>query len=139
MRRQGFILAAAVALSAGSATAAAPADLSAANSYTIGITGFVPVVCRASFDANLVPVTGSEVELGELNEFCNSPTGYQVFVDSSPELAGATLKVDGHAVTLSAEGPTLLVSSAAPGMTARDLALSGSGAGGSLSFRIVPL
>ena len=88
---------------------------------------------------NLVPVTGSEVELGELNEFCNSPTGYQVFVDSSPELAGATLKVDGHAVTLSADGPTLLVSSAAPGMTARDLALSGSGAGGSLSFRIVPL
>ena len=129
-----FVIAA--ALTGGSATAAAPAETA---SYTIGITGFVPVVCHASLDSSVIPAQAGETPLGQLNEFCNSPGGYQLFVESSPELANSTLLVDGRAVPLSADGPTLIVTSDGPSIASRDVSLASNGAGGSLSFRIVSL
>jgi hypothetical protein len=98
-----FLLAAAMTCIA---TGAAGADGEASSSsYTIGITGFVPVICRASLDATIVPAASGETQLGALNEFCNNPNGYRIFVRGSSELAGATLIVDGQPVTLAGDAP----------------------------------
>jgi len=129
----------AAALAGGSATAAAPGVPAQSAGYTIDIVGFVPVICRATIDATIVPGAAGETNLGELNEFCNSPNGYQVFVEPSPELANATLVVDGHAVTLSGNEPTLVAASNGPAIASRNVSLSSNGGGGSLSFRIVAL
>jgi len=108
--------------------------------YTIGFTGIVPTICRASLDANVVPAGGRETSLGQLNEFCNSPNGYQIFVETSPELADATLIVDGQTVSLAGNGPVLVAASDGPNILSRNVSLSSpNGAGGSLSFRIVAL
>ena len=129
------------ALAAGSATAAAPGESLASTSYTINVVGFVPVICRAQIDATIIPGASGRTSLGELNEFCNNPNGYQVFVDSSPELANATLVVDGHEVKLSGNGPTLVAASNGPAIESRELALDvpEGGVSGSLSVRIVAL
>lgn len=128
----------ATALVGGSANAA---DYGGETSrYVIGFTGFVPTICRASLDANVVPAGGQETSLGQLNEFCNSPNGYQIFVESSPELADATLIVDGQSVSLAGNGPVLVAASNGPNILSRNVSLSSpNGAGGSLSFRIVAL
>ena len=131
----------AAALAGGSATAAAPGTPGQSASYTIGITGFVPVICRATIDATVVPGAAGETNLGELNEFCNSPNGYQVFVQGSPELANATLVVDGNSVALSGDGPTLVAASSGPAIESRSLSLTlpEGGVSGSLSVRIIAL
>ena len=110
-------------------------------SYTINIVGYVPVICRAQIDATVVPGATGLTSLGELNEFCNNPNGYQVYVDASPELANAKLLVDGHEVTLAANGPTLVAASNGPAIESRNLALDvpEGGVSGSLSVRIVAL
>jgi hypothetical protein len=123
-----------VALLGGSATAA-PGD----TSYTIGITGFVPTICHAQLDTSIVPAQSGETSLGQLNEFCNSPNGYQVYVQGSPELANSTLMVDGQPITLSANGPTLVVSSDRPNIASRDVSLASNGVAGSLTFQVVSL
>ena len=119
---------------------AAEGEPSPTASYSIGITGYVPVICRASLDVSVVPANSGATPLGNLNEFCNSPNGYQIFVDSSPELANATLVVGGRAVTLSGNGPTLVSASDGPAITSNDVVLQNAGgASGNLSFRIVAL
>lgn len=115
-------------------------DGSSLASYSIGITGFVPVTCRATLQANVVPTNRGAVPLGHLQEFCNSPNGYQIFVDSSPELANATLVVGGRKVSLSGSGSTLIAASTGPAITSRNVVLQhAGGASGTLSFRIVAL
>jgi hypothetical protein len=104
---------------------------------TFEVAGFVPVICRANFSSNVIPVVDQKASLGTLNEFCNSPAGYQVLVDNSAELAGATLIVDGREVTLAADRPTLVASSEGPASVARDIQLVDANKGGSLSFRVV--
>jgi len=119
---------------------AAEGESSPTASYSIGITGYVPVICRASLDVSVVPTNRGAMPLGHLQEFCNSPNGYQIFVDSSPELANATLVVGGRKVTLSASGPTLVSSSQGPAIASNNVVLQhANGASGSLSFRIVAL
>jgi hypothetical protein len=134
-----FLLA--TALVGGSASAADGSDPVQSASYTIGIVGVVPVICRATVDATIVRGAAAKTSLGELNEFCNSPNGYQVFVEGSPELANATIVVDGNRVPLAANGPTLISSSDGPSIVSHRLALhtpSGN-PNGSLSIRIVAL
>ena len=135
------LILAAAALAGGSATAAAPGVPAQSVGYTIDIVGFVPVICRATIDATIVPGAAGETNLGELNEFCNSPNGYQVFVQSSPELANATLVVDGNSVALSGNGPTLVAASNGPAIESRSLSLNlpEGGVSGSLSVQIVAL
>ena len=121
-------------------TAAGAADLDNGGSAraSFEVTGFVPVTCRANLDATVVPVTSGEVALGKLNEFCNSPAGYDVFVESSPELADAMLIVDGREVPLSATGSTLVASADGPAIVSREIRLTGAGSdGGSLNFRVM--
>jgi len=139
MKRSLSALIMATALVGGSANAAEVAAAGQTARYTITVSGFVPVICRASLDATVVPAAAGEAPLGELNEFCNSPNGYQVYVEGSPELADATLIVDGQAVALSGDGPTLVAASNGPDIVSRNVSLASNGGGGSLSFRIVPL
>lgn len=116
--------------------ASAPAE---EGGYAIKVSGYVPVICRATLDSTLVSATGSEIDLGTLQEFCNSPNGYKVYVDHSPELAGATLIVDGTAVPLAENGSTEISTSAGPAGVSRKVALhlpENGRANGALSVRI---
>ena len=135
------ILAAALLSAAASASAVAPAVTAKSAGYSIGVHGFVPVVCRASVDAAVAPADGASVSLGNLTEFCNSPGGYEVYVDHSPELGGASLSVSGEPVALSEKGTTLVSRSSHAAITSRALALTvpDGAVTGTLSFRIVPL
>ena len=119
------------------ATAVAPGVNLGSGQFTIGLTGFVPVICRASVDATVVvPGTGT-VQLGALNEFCNSPNGYVVVANYSASLGKATLLVDGKAVPLGADGTTIVTQSDTAAISTHELALQGASQG-SLSFRIEP-
>lgn len=118
-----------------------PAAASAPGEYTLHITGVVPVVCRASLESSVVPSDKAQVSLGKLNEFCNSPNGYRIYAEHSPELANASLNVNGKPVQLDNSGSTLIVQSNAPAKLTRNLVLHlpKGGTTGNLSFRIVPL
>ena len=124
-----------------SADAIAPQVALGQAQYTIGISGFVPVICRASVDAVAVPVSGNTQSLGSLHEFCNSSSGYQVVATYSPSLAGAKLLVDGNPVPLNASGSRIVSRSNGAGLATRDLALQlpKGASSGTLSFRIEPL
>jgi|SRR4051794_11080593 hypothetical protein len=126
------LLAAALSAPAVAAETGAPA-------FTLGVSGSVPVTCRAELDARFAAASGP---LGRLEEYCNDPNGYEVYAEASPELAGASLVVDGIATPLAPGAPTLVARSAEAGMTSRAVELrlpDGRAAAGALSFRIVPL
>lgn len=139
MKRQVFAFLIATAMIGGPATAVP--DAPGSSSYSIGITGLVPVICRASVDTTIVRGAAARNSLGNLNEFCNNPNGYQVFVEASPELANATIVVDGNRVPLAANGPTLISSSNGPSIVSHQLVLHTptGNANGSLSIRVVAL
>ena len=108
--------------------------------FSIGIVGYVPVICRAKVDASaVVPVAGT-TSLGLLKEFCNSPSGYRVVADYSPQLAQAKLIVDGVPVALTAEGSTVVSQSDSAAIADHTLALElpQDGQTGTISFRIEP-
>jgi hypothetical protein len=107
----------------------------------IGVSGFVPVMCRATVQANVVTAKDGYADLGQLTEFCNSPRGYAVYADHSAELEDVSLIVDGKAVPLDAEGSTLISQSNEAAITQRSLALStpAHASAGTITFRIVPL
>lgn len=121
--------------------AAAPQVGIQSGQLSIGISGFVPVICRASVEATLVPTTDGRVSLGKLSEFCNNPNGYAIRADYSPNLAQATLIVDGRNVPLDETGSTEIVTSSKAAIANRQLELelpSGTEPG-TISFRIIPL
>ena len=139
MNRKVFAFLIATAMIGGPANAVP--DAPGSSSYSIGITGFVPVICRASVDTTVVSNNAGSNNLGNLNEFCNSPNGYQVFVEASPELANATIVIDGNSVPLAANGPTLISSSSGPSIVSHQLVLQtpAGNTNGSLSIRVVAL
>lgn len=120
--------------------AALAADNSGSGQYTVAIAGQVPVICRATVDAQAVaPVAGS-TSLGTLKEFCNSPTGYRVIASYSPELVKARLIVDGKPIPLDESGNAIVAESFQPGINNRQVALEvgPGGKSGWLSFRVEP-
>ena len=119
------------------ASAVAPGVNLGSGQFTIGLTGFVPVICRASVDATVVAPSAGTVQLGALNEFCNSPNGYVVVANYSASLGKATLLVDGKSVPLGADGTTIVTQSDTAAISTHELALQGASQG-SLSFRIEP-
>jgi hypothetical protein len=142
MRKEICIVAISAAmLAALPARGASPQVGESGAQYSIGISGIVPVICRASVDATIVAPRAGEVSLGALNEFCNSPGGYEVYADYSPAFAGASLVVDGTRVTLSENGSTRISASTTAAINARSLALDlpEGVSGGNISFRIVAL
>jgi hypothetical protein len=130
-----FAAAAALCLSALPAVPAAAEGVS----YNIQIQGIVPVICRAKVDAGTVRVVPGVADLGKLTEFCNNASGYKVYADYSPELANASLVVDGRSISLADGGSTLVSTSQTAGIATHDLALNVPQGvkGGSISFRIV--
>lgn len=139
-RRFGTAAAAAMILAAAPASALAPGVTAGGAQFTIGISGFVPVICRASVNASVVTPAAGTASLGALDEFCNSPNGYVVVAHSSPSLGAATLLVDGKPVPLAADGRTVVTESATPAIASHTLALqlADGVAQGSLSFQIEP-
>lgn len=108
--------------------------------FTIGVVGYVPVICRANVDASSVAPVAGTTSLGMLKEFCNSPTGYRVIADYSPQLAQATLIVDGTAIPLQDSGSTVVTQSDSAKIADHTLSieLPADGQTGNISFRIEP-
>lgn len=133
-----------IAALAASSAVALPADAIApgvavgASQFTIGIQGFVPVICRANLDASVIAPTSGVTQLGSLREFCNAPNGYRVVADYSPALASAKLFVDGKLVQLQKDGATEISRSnrAAIDMHTLALEMPKGVQSGALSFRI---
>src|SRR5258708_33357379 len=94
---------AASALATSAAWGAVPGDQS---SYTLQLTGYVAVACRAELSATQAPADAGQVSLGQMDEFCNNARGYEVWVDYSPSLAGDAIEVDGKSYALDASGST---------------------------------
>ena len=85
------------------------------------ITGVVPVVCNATFDANAVQ-SGGTVDLGQVQEFCNSATGYRVIADYNAGNDPGTLIVSGQEVALSSSGETTIGQQAGPAILSQQIA-----------------
>ena len=134
--KQVLAAVAATATLVGNANAMEPA------SFELRLRGYVPVICRASVEATSASIQRGVVDLGALNEFCNSANGYEVWVDYSPQLSGAILMVDGRAVRLAGAQSSVKISgSSHAAMQSRQLALhlQGRRPEGSISFRVVAL
>ncbi len=129
-------------VAASSASAFAPGVAVQSGDFTIGISGYVPVICRASVGATMAPSSGAIVDLGGLDEFCNSPNGYEVYADYAPAMANASIIVDGQKINLSRDGSTRISKSNQAAIANHSVALDltkAQNAGGAISFRIVAL
>lgn len=139
VRRYALILA---GLSAAMPAAAfAPGVGVGSSQFSIGVVGYVPVICRANVEATVVAPTQGTVQLGMLREFCNSPNGYRVHADYSASLAKAKILVDGTPVPLQKDGTTVVTQSSRAAIDSHSLALDlpKDVSTGSISFRIEPL
>lgn len=142
MRRAFGLLAAVAASVVSIPVAAATAETGrSGTSFGLELRGDVQLNCQVRIGATLVASTAGPVDLGGMNEFCNSASGYDVFVDFAPEMAGATLLVDGKPVVLAGSGTIRLSGEPGPTALMRSLQLdagTASLASAALSFRIVP-
>lgn len=122
-----------IALTAVAASALVSTAATATPSFTLELTGQVPTLCYADV----------QLDAGTMSEFCNDANGYEVYAEHSPELAGATLVVDGVEVALSADGPTRVSGSDRADIASRSLELrlphGRIASTGTLSFRVVAL
>lgn len=134
------LVAAALTATIAPANSFEPSVAVGAQQLTIGVVGYVPVICRAYVDASLVAPVAGTVSLGTLSEFCNSPSGYRVVADYSPALAGSKLLIDGVEAPLSESGSVVISESDQANIANRAVALelAKDGQTGSLSFRIEP-
>jgi hypothetical protein len=138
MLYKAIAVAAAMSLLAASGVSAAEDPQS---TYTLQISGYVPVICRAQLNTDVAPSAAGEISLGQMSEFCNNSSGYQVWIDYSPDLAGDTLMVDGQEVVLDNTGSVQIDSSAGPNVSTKELTLEvpQDGISGNLSIRVVTL
>ncbi|MFM2301400.1 MAG: hypothetical protein RLZZ84_1136 [Pseudomonadota bacterium] len=120
------------------AVAVTPGVAVGSSQYSIGVVGYVPVICRANVDATVVAPMQGMVQLGTLHEFCNSPNGYRIYAEYSASLANANILIDGKAVQLQPGGSTMISqsSSAAIDNHALALAVPEGVTDGTISFRI---
>lgn len=140
--KSGALVAAALSsFAALNASAGDPALDVGSSRYVLGITGFVPVICRATVDATSVPAIAGEVSLGTLSEFCNSPNGYAIYADHSAALVGGSIVVGGQKVQLSETGSTRIRMSdrAAIQSSGVSLEVPEGVTSAQIVFRIVPL
>lgn len=113
--------------------------------YQVLIHGYVPTICRVSVESQFSGFSGSKnniSDLGKMSEFCNSENGYIIYVDHTPKLTGAIIKIDGRNFILETNGSTAILQSSRPARNSHTLSLDLSNvpnATGSLWFRIVPL
>lgn len=103
------------------------AGTSAANSESFGIDLVlrVPVMCKVSTGtgaAGAGPSIPGSFELGEIQEFCNAPRGYDLLVHYTPgTLKGMTLIAGDARVQLDGSGSAVVGHSPAPAIKVRNL------------------
>lgn len=101
----------------------------AASESRIELAGQVPVMCRAEIDLGGGP--------GRIEEFCNSPAGYEVYLDHGPLAAPASVTVDGVTLVLADAASTLISSSDLAATRTRSIAFDVP-PGSRLILRVVP-
>jgi len=91
-------------------------------SYTLSLV--VPVDCRLQHSAEGAGImSGDAFALGEINEYCNNPAGYEIVVNYTPgTLQGAVLSAGEDRVVLNGSGEAVL--SRAPGPRIRERMLT---------------
>jgi hypothetical protein len=99
-------------------TPLAPAS---AATEVIRIHAYVPLICRADFQARPAE-RGGLIELGSINEFCNSGSGYQVIAEYPAAADPGALVVDGQTVRLDGSGRALLATMNGPRLVTQSLA-----------------
>lgn len=103
-------------------SAAGPAMADPSWTSTIELRGYVPVICRATLHSAPSIRDDGVVELGSLDEFCNSGSGYRVVVDYAPGQDPGQLLVDGREVPLNSSGRTVIAQMSGPSISTRTLA-----------------
>lgn len=91
-------------------------------SQTLTIQGYVPVVCRATYDAQVGQYVDGVVNLGQVREFCNSARGYRVVIEHTGAGDVGSVIVDGREIELSATGSTTIASVNGPAIMERSIA-----------------
>lgn len=100
------------------ASAPAGARSEATAGYMVRVA--VPVICQLRLQPALTAGSGGAFALGELQEYCNAPGGYQVNVNYTPgSLRGAVIAVGEERVTLDGSGTALVSSAPGPRIRAR--------------------
>lgn len=133
-----------IALALAGAALSISAPLGAAETATASftLTLRVPVLCTVRHRPIGVAVSGDTANLGELDEYCNAPQGYELTVDYTPgSLQGTVLVAGDDHVVLDGSGHAVLSRATGPRFRARPLtAVAGSSGfdSGSLNFQIRP-
>ena len=112
----------ALAFAAALAACAAPASADTGTaSYTISLS--VPTLCRISYSGSGAGGSvGEAVNLGQLREYCNAGSGYNVVVDYSPgSLRGTVLQLGDDRVVLDGSGQAVLSYAPGPRIRTRQL------------------
>lgn len=141
MARKVYLGVAAVLALSAPATGAIPGVTTSSGDLQIGISGYVPVICRTSLESTFVSPNEGKAVLGSLREFCNNPNGYAIQADYTPSFASGTIIVDGVSIPLDDTGTVEISRSGRAGIVTRslELELPEDVEAGSLSFRIQPL
>ena len=130
----------------GPSIAAAAATLAAsplgAATFGTSLIANVPIVCKLAFRGEITAQDGG-YGLGQLHQYCNSPTGYVVEIDYTPgTLRGTRLQVGDQQTVLDGSGHDEVARAAGPKIADADLSATPAATGfdtNSLSFRITPL
>lgn len=103
-------------------TGSAPLAASDTASGSITFAMHVPVACKLRHRPIGVGMSGDTANLGELDEYCNAPSGYQVTVDYTPgSLRGTVLAAGNDRVILDGSGHAVLSRAAGPLIRQRQL------------------
>jgi hypothetical protein len=94
-----------------------PAGAASTGTYRLDLN--VPVTCTVDYTPG---AAHDEAALGKLNEYCNSPAGYEVrMIYPAGSLKGVTVRLNGSAVVL--DGTGNMVIDSAPGAESRRVEL----------------
>lgn len=91
-------------------------------SRSIKLQGFVPVVCHANYQPAIHVQDDGVINLGFVQEFCNSSRGYRVVVEYAPTASPGAIIVDGQEIELNGSGQMVLAEVSGPAILSRALA-----------------
>lgn len=98
---------------------AASAETSVRNGFTLQVR--VPVVCEVSHHS-AISRQGDGYLLGDLQEYCNAPSGYALVVNYAPgSMKGARVAVGNEEVILDGSGRTVISHAAGPRIRDREV------------------
>ncbi len=99
---------------------------SAAGAQSVSTSSFqlqvaVPVICTVSHHA-AISATGDGYLLGNLQEYCNSPRGYNLAVDYAPgSMRGAVVSVGDERIVLDGSGHNVISRATGPRIRDREI------------------